>query len=50
MQWRLNVLTVVAKGVVMALLVLAGANIVHNVTAALTAVVGGCETVIARLG
>jgi hypothetical protein len=50
MQWRLNLMTMVAKGIVMTLLVLAGASIVHNVTAALTAAVGGCETVIARLG
>jgi hypothetical protein len=50
MQWRLNVLTMLAKGIVMAMLVLAGASIVRNVTAALTSVVGGCETVVARLG
>jgi hypothetical protein len=49
MQWRLNLLTMVAKGVVMALLILAGASIVRNVTAALTSMVGGCETVVARL-
>jgi hypothetical protein len=49
MQWRLNLLTMVAKGIVMTLLVLAGASIVHNVTAALTALVGGCEIVVARL-
>jgi hypothetical protein len=50
MQWRLNAMTILAKGIIMALLVLAGASIVRNVTAALTAVVGGCETVVARLG
>jgi len=49
MQWRLNVLTVLAKGIVMALLVLAGASIVCNVTAALMAVTGGCAKVIAHL-
>jgi len=49
MQWRLNLLTMLAKGIVMALLILAGASIVRNVTAALTAVVGGCEIVVARL-
>ncbi len=49
MQWRLNALTILAKGIVMALLILAGASIVRNVTAALTSMVGGCETVVARL-
>jgi hypothetical protein len=49
MQRRLNLLTMVAKGIVMALLILAGASIVRNVTAALTSMVGGCEMVVARL-
>jgi hypothetical protein len=38
MQWRLNVLTIIAKGIIMALFVLA-----------LMAVAGGCEKVIAHL-
>ena len=38
MQWRLNLLTVVAKGIIMAMIVLGGASIVRNVTAALQAV------------
>jgi hypothetical protein len=49
MQWRLNVMTVVAKGILMGLLVLGGASIVHNVTAALHAVTGACETGITHL-
>jgi hypothetical protein len=49
MQWRLNLLTMVARGVVMAVLILAGASIVRNVTSALTSMVGGCEMVVARL-
>ncbi|HLB98819.1 MAG TPA: hypothetical protein VJK90_14200 [Acetobacteraceae bacterium] len=49
MQWRLNLLTMAAKGIVMALLIVAGASIVRNVTAALSSMVGGCEIVVARL-
>jgi hypothetical protein len=49
MQWRLNVMTVVAKICFMAMIVFAGASIVRNVTAALSSMVGGCETVVARL-
>jgi hypothetical protein len=49
MEWRLNVMTIVAKGVIMATMVIAGANIVHNVTAALEAMTHGCETGIAHL-
>jgi hypothetical protein len=49
MQWRLNLLTMVAKGIVMAVLIVAGASIVRNVTVALTSMVGGCEIVVARL-
>ena len=49
MQWRLNVMTVVAKGILMGVLVLGGASIVCNVTAALHAVTGACETGIAHL-
>jgi len=49
MQWRLNVLTIIAKGILMALVVVAGARIVRNVTAALIAAVGACQTVIAHL-
>jgi hypothetical protein len=43
------VLTIIAKGIIMALFVLAGASIVRNVTTALMAVAGGCEKVIAHL-
>jgi hypothetical protein len=49
MQWRLNVLTVIAKGIVMAMIVLGGASIVRNVTAALHAATGVCTTGIAHL-
>lgn len=42
MDWRLNAMSVVAKGVIMAAMVLAGAMIVRNVTLALTAMVGAC--------
>ncbi len=49
MQWRLNVLTIIAKSIVMALFVLAGASIVRNVAAALMAAAGGCEKVTAHL-
>jgi hypothetical protein len=49
MQWRLNALTIIAKGIVMALITVAGASIVRNVTAALMAVTAGCEKVIAHL-
>ena len=49
MKWRLNVLTVVAKGVLMAAIVVAGASIVRNVTDALMAAVGACGTGIAHL-
>jgi hypothetical protein len=35
MDWRLNILTVIAKWVVLGLVVLIGAQIVHNVTDAL---------------
>jgi len=37
MQRRLNVLTVVAKGIIMAMIVLGGASIVRNVTATVQA-------------
>ncbi|HTC11391.1 MAG TPA: hypothetical protein VK726_21715 [Acetobacteraceae bacterium] len=46
MDWRLNAMTIVAKGVVMAALVLAGARVVHNVTVAFTSVVTGCGGVV----
>ena len=49
MEWRLHVLSIITKGILLALIVVAGASIVRNVTTALTAVVDGCETVIARL-
>jgi hypothetical protein len=49
MRWQLNVMTIVAKGVLMAALVFAGANIVHNVTVALHAVTVGCATGLAHL-
>jgi hypothetical protein len=40
MQWRLNVMTIAARSILMALIVVAGANIVRNVTTALMAVAG----------
>ena len=49
MDWRLNAMTIVAKGILMALIVLAGASIVRNVTATLTAVAGICEKGAAHL-
>jgi len=49
MDWRLNAMTVIAKGLVMALLVFVGANIVHNVTAALMAAVGVCARGVTHL-
>jgi len=49
MQWRLNVLTVIAKGILMVLFIAAGASVVRNVTAALTGAVGVCETAITHL-
>jgi hypothetical protein len=48
-KWRLDVLTVVAKATLMAAIVVAGASIVRNVTDALMAAVGVCETGIAHL-
>lgn len=42
MDWRLNAMTIVAKGVIMAALVLAGASVVRNVTLAFTSVVMEC--------
>ena len=47
MQWRLNIMTIAARSMLMALIIVAGANIVRNVTTALVAVVGvvsGLET------
>ena len=49
MQWRLNVLTIIAKAVVMAAIVVGGASIVHNVTTALHAMTGLCQTGITHL-
>ncbi len=49
MQWRLNVMTLVAKGILMGLLILGGASIVRNVTVALHTVTGACETGITHL-
>ena len=49
MRWQLNVMTVVAKVVLMAALVFAGAAIVRNVTAALHAVTVGCTAGIEHL-
>jgi hypothetical protein len=49
MEWRLNVMTFVGKGILMAALVVAGASIVHNVTAALMAAAGVCEKGVAHL-
>ena len=49
MEWRLNALTVIARGIVMTLIIIAGASIVHNVTAALLAVTAVCEKAIAHL-
>jgi hypothetical protein len=49
MQWRLNVMTVVAKICFMAMIVFAGASIVRNVTAALTATAHACEQTVAYL-
>jgi hypothetical protein len=42
MELRLNVMTVIAKFVLMAVIVLAGTNIVRNVTVSLTSAVGAC--------
>jgi|HubBroStandDraft_2_1064218.scaffolds.fasta_scaffold1704173_1 hypothetical protein len=42
MQWRLNAMTFIVKGILMAAIVFAGANVVRNVTAALhAATIGG---------
>jgi hypothetical protein len=49
MQWRLNAMTILARSIVMALLVLAGASIVRNVTTALQAVAGVCEKGVTHL-
>jgi hypothetical protein len=49
MGWQFNVMTIVAKGVLMAAIVFVGASIVHNVTAALHAATIGCATGIAHL-
>jgi len=49
MEWRLNVMTIVAKGILMAVIVIAGASIVHNVTAALMAAAGDCVKGVAHL-
>jgi hypothetical protein len=42
MDWRLNAMTLVAKGVIIGGLVLAGASVVRNVTVAFTHVVTAC--------
>jgi hypothetical protein len=49
MEWRLNVMTIAARSILMALIVVAGANIVRNVTTALMAVAGICATGIGHL-
>jgi len=49
MQWRLNAMTILAKGIIMAVLVLAGASIVSNVTTALVSVTGVCEKGVTHL-
>jgi len=48
-MWRLNVLTVIAKGTLMAAIVLVGASVVHNVTDALMAVADAYQSGIAHL-
>jgi hypothetical protein len=40
MERRLNVLTIIARSIVLAVIIIAGASVVHNVTAALTMAVG----------
>ena len=42
MDWRLNAMSLIARVVIMAALVVAGEVIVRNVTLALTAMVSAC--------
>lgn len=42
MNRRLSAITVVAKGMILAALVLVGASVVHNVTVALMTAVSAC--------
>ena len=48
MQWRLNAMTFIVKGILMAAIVFAGANVVRNVTAALHAATIGCSASIEK--
>lgn len=49
MGWRLRVMTIIARSILMALIVVAGASIVRNVTATLVAATGLCHAGIAHL-
>jgi hypothetical protein len=48
MEWRLNILSVVARGIVMAVIIVGGAHIVRNVTTTLSAMEHVCISGIAH--